>query len=219
VNPITALSTWKAFVGQGPLAMMSGRLMLGFIVAVGVGWVVSRLRMKWVLKDTLIEDLKRDEVNRGQSLEGEEGCCHGVKSDQKLLRVFRASMKDFIDVGVYFSIGVSITALFNTGIAPGAKWLDLLAAKEWMAPSVLMLLAFVLSLCSTSDAFVAATLDKFSWAAKLAFLTFGPMMDVKLLFLYQSVLKKKFIIVLAMVLFVVIGIMSIWMQQWMGIRP
>lgn len=122
-------------------------------------------------------------------------------------------MKDFVDVAVYFAIGVTITALFNTGIAPGAVWLDSLAKNEVAAPAALMTLAFVLSLCSTSDAFIAATLDKFSWGAKLAFLTFGPMMDVKLLFLYQTVLRKRFILLLALGLFVSIGGISIFWQH------
>ena len=122
-------------------------------------------------------------------------------------------MKDFVDVAVYFTIGVTITALFNTGIAPGAEWLDGLAESPVGAPFALMALAFVLSLCSTSDAFIAATLDKFTWGAKLAFLTFGPMMDVKLLFLYQTVLKRRFIIFLSIGLFVAIGAACIGWQE------
>jgi len=120
-----------------------------------------------------------------------------------------------VDVGVYFAIGVSITALFNTGIAPGAAWLDTLAGSLVGAPAALMVLAFILSLCSTSDAFIAATLDKFSWGAKLAFLTFGPMMDVKLLFLYQTVMTRRFIALLAVSLFLVIGAISIVWQHFM----
>jgi uncharacterized membrane protein YraQ (UPF0718 family) len=105
--------------------------------------------------------------------------------------------------------------LFNTGIAPGAAWLDTLAGSLVGAPAALMVLAFILSLCSTSDAFIAATLDKFSWGAKLAFLTFGPMMDVKLLFLYQTVMTRRFIALLAISLFLVIGSISIVWQHFM----
>jgi len=76
-------------------------------------------------------------------------------------------------------------------------------------------LAYVLSLCSTSDAFIAATLDRFSWGAKLAFLVFGPMLDVKLTFLYQSVLRKRFILALAAGLFVAIGTVSMLWQFWL----
>ena len=108
---------------------------------------------------------------------------------------------------------MAITALFNTGIAPGAEWLDGLAQNPWQAPAALMVLAFILSLCSTSDAFIAATLHKFSWGAKLAFLTFGPMMDVKLIFLYQTVMRRRFIFFLAVGIFIAIGGISIAWQH------
>ena len=122
-----------------------------------------------------------------------------------MVAAFRSAMRDFVDVGVYFTIGIAITALFNTGIAPGAEWLDSLAQNDLAAPAALMGLAFVLSLCSTSDAFIAATLDKFTYGAKLAFLVFGPMLDVKLIFLYQTVLRRRFIFWLALGLFLAIG--------------
>lgn len=116
---------------------------------------------------------------------------HKPDGSQRIVAAMRSAIKDFVDVGVYFSIGIAITALFNTGIAPGAAWLDSIANRQILAPSALMVLAFILSLCSTSDAFIAATLDKFTYGAKLAFLVFGPMLDLKLLFLYQTVLRKN----------------------------
>ncbi len=215
VNPITALSTWKAFQGQGAAMMTSSRLLLGFLIAAGVGIIVSKLPLAAVLKPSLLTSLE----NESNEAAHDHSCCdHDHHHDapaqgNRMLAALRSAMKDFVDVAVYFSIGVSITALFNTGIAPGAQWLDSLAKNPAGAPAALMGLAFVLSLCSTSDAFIAATLDKFSWGAKLAFLTFGPMMDVKLLFLYQTVLKKRFIILLAIGLFLAIGGISIFWQQ------
>lgn len=217
VNPITALSTWKAFQGQGAAMMTSSRLLLGFLIAVGVGIIVSKLPLSAVLKEKLVKDLEKDDHH-----EHDHSCCghdhdhhHHDEPDggNRLVAALRSAMKDFVDVAVYFSIGVTITALFNTGIAPGAEWLDSLAKNPSAAPAALMVLAFILSLCSTSDAFIAATLDKFSWGAKLAFLTFGPMMDVKLLFLYQTVLRKRFIVALAIGLFVAIGGISIFWQK------
>ena len=221
VNPITALSTWKAFQGQGAGMMTCSRLLLGFLVAVAVGLIVMRLPLSAVLKKPLVDSLAEKDAKNAR----ESGCCGGHSHDHthyassaandgdRLVAAFRSAMKDFVDVGVYFAIGVTITALFNTGIAPGANWLDGLAANETAAPAALMTLAFILSLCSTSDAFIAATLDKFSWGAKLAFLTFGPMMDVKLLFLYQTVLRKRFIVFLAIGLFVAIGAITIFWQH------
>lgn len=220
VNPITALSTWKAFQGQGAMMMTSSRLLLGFLIAVAVGIIVSKLSLSSVLKPKLVESLEKDSVanKHHHHDDHDHSCCghdhhHEPAPDNRLVAALRSAMKDFVDVAVYFSIGVTITALFNTGIAPGANWLDSLAHSPTAAPAALMALAFVLSLCSTSDAFIAATLDKFSWGAKLAFLTFGPMMDVKLLFLYQTVLRKRFIFLLAIGLFFAIGGISIFWQH------
>lgn len=225
VNPITALSTWKAFQGQGAEMMTCSRLLLGYLIAVAVGFVVLRLPMRAVLRGKLVNSIEKDAAKKASAAqaEHEHSDCGGHESPhhhppavpdsgQRLVAAFRSAMKDFVDVGIYFTIGVSITALFNTGIAPGAEWLDTLAKNQVAAPAALMALAFILSLCSTSDAFIAATLDKFSWGAKLAFLTFGPMMDVKLLFIYQSVLNKRFIIALALGLFISIGAISIFWQ-------
>jgi uncharacterized protein len=227
VNPITALSTWKAFQGQNAAMMTSSRMLLGFLIAVVVGLVVSRLPLVMVLKESLLKSMEGPEKKPAHEDHDHEhdhdGCCghHHHASDRdtaphednRLVAAFRSALKDFVEVGVYFAIGVSITALFNTGIAPGAAWLDGLAGSTVGSPAALMALAFILSLCSTSDAFIAATLDKFSWGAKLAFLTFGPMMDVKLLFLYQTVLRKNFIIALALGLFIAIGGITIFWQH------
>ncbi|MCH7227680.1 permease [Haloferula sp. A504] len=241
VNPITALSTWKAFKGpdvalgedlfvSASTVMTASRLGLGFLVAVGVGIIVARLPLRKILRQKLLDSLDKDESHEHEHGEccghdhhdhAHEGCCghdhdhshHEVPdSGGRLVAAFRSALRDFVDVGVYFTIGVAITALFNTGIAPGAEWLDTLAENPWQAPGALMVLAFVLSLCSTSDAFIAATLHKFSWGAKLAFLTYGPMMDVKLIFLYQTVLKRRFIVMLAIGLFVAIGLAAIGWQ-------
>ncbi|QJE96736.1 permease [Luteolibacter luteus] len=264
VNPITALSTWKAFKGPeipfGPdlsfsasLVMTLSRLGLGFLVAVAVGVVVSRIPMVKLLRQRLVDSLAKEDTEEkthdhahshacghdhdhkhGEACGHDHdhdhkhqhgGCCghdhdhdhghghhHHEHEDNRLVAAFRSAMRDFVDVGVYFTIGVAITALFNTGIAPGAEWLDSLAKNDVAAPAALMGLAFVLSLCSTSDAFIAATLDKFTYGAKLAFLVFGPMLDVKLLFLYQTVLRRRFIIQLAIGLFLGIGAAAIAWQ-------
>lgn len=233
VNPITALSTWKAFTGpvmmvQGEtiaanVVMTTSRMGLGLAVAVLLGLVVARLPLAWVLRKRLLDDLQ----NTAVAAEQKDDCCghdhlhehtHAATTEgnPRLVAAFRSAIKDFVDVGVYFSVGVAITALFNTGIAPGAAWLDSLANRQVLAPAALMALAFILSLCSTSDAFIAATLDKFTYGAKLAFLVFGPMLDLKLLFLYQTVLNRKFIVWMALGLFVTIGAAAVYFQWFLN---
>lgn len=229
VNPITALSTWKAFQGQSPLAMTSGRMLLGFLVAVGVGLVVSRISMRKVLRKSIADKVEADAAKKEHHHDHDydHSCCghdhshdHDDSSkkvdDSRLIAAMRSAQKDFVEVGVYFTIGVAITALFNTGIAPGAIWLDSLAGNPVAAPAALMALAFILSLCSTSDAFIAATLAKFTWSAKLAFLVLGPMLDVKLVFLYQTVLRRKFILVMSLSVFAFIWAVAVAWETWFG---
>ena len=47
----------------------------------------------------------------------------------------------------------------------------------------------------------------FPTVAKLAFLVFGPMVDLKLIFVFSSVFKKRFVLGLVISLFVVIGLL------------
>ncbi|QTN33431.1 permease [Akkermansiaceae bacterium] len=229
VNPITALSTWKAFQGQAPWMMTGGRMLLGYLVAVGVGLVVARISVRKVLRKSIVDSIEKDEAQ--QEAHDSHPCCghdhhdhhdhshhhhQPAADDSRLIAAMRSAQKDFVDVGVYFTIGVAITALFNTGIAPGAVWLDGLAGNMFAAPAALMALAFILSLCSTSDAFIAATLAKFTWSAKLAFLVLGPMLDVKLVFLYQTVLRKKFILALSASLFTVIWLVAVAWEMFIA---
>ena len=57
----------------------------------------------------------------------------------------------------------------------------------------MMVLAVLLSLCSESDAFVAASFVQFGPSAQLAFLVFGPMVDLKLGALYAGTFRKGFV--------------------------
>ena len=60
--------------------------------------------------------------------------------------------------------------------------------------SLLMVLSFLLSLCSEADAFVGSSLlTSFGVAPVLAFLVIGPMLDVKNLLMMKNYLKTRFI--------------------------
>lgn len=218
LNPITALSTWHAFQGQEPWVMVIARLGLAYVLAVGVGLVTCRVPLGKMLTPKLVESIRRSiliktgnfdpfsaSFQAGQPLVKKE-----VGSmDTRVVAAVRSGLRDFVDVGIYFSLGVAITAFFNTGIAPGADGLNRLAGGVVTGPAAMMALAFLLSLCSTSDAFIAATLHHFSFAAKLAFLTFGPLMDLKLIFLYRTVFRGRLIAVLAAALFLAILLVTV----------
>ena len=81
-----------------------------------------------------------------------------------------------------------------------------LALESTLSTVSMMAIALVLTLCSTSDAFIAATFVSFPIFARMAFMVFGPMFDLKLFFLYSVLFKKRFVIGLGIGLFVLIGI-------------
>ena len=57
-----------------------------------------------------------------------------------------------------------------------------------------MAVAYVASLCSEADAFVAVSFTQFPLGSQLAFLVFGPVVDFKLTFLYSAAFRKKFVL-------------------------
>lgn len=206
VNPIVMISTMTAFgefkvvnsFSELNLAtMMLSRTTLGYAVAVLVGLVFIRFSARQVLKESVAAGLDAIRATAGQPQ-------RQVSFDSKLVAAMRTAMRDFLDTGMYFTIGVLITAVFNTQV--NQEIIDDVAKQPYLALPSLMGLAMVLSLCSTSDAFIAAPMAAFSNAAKLAFLVFGPMMDIKLLFMYASVFKRRVVLGFLIGLFIIIGL-------------
>ncbi|MEM0897128.1 MAG: permease [Verrucomicrobiota bacterium] len=239
VNPITAFSTWNAFYRPNEelqtlaWSMTGYRLGLGLLCAIGVGLIVLQLKPATVLLSKLItykkkendpggetdhdhdhdhhdhdhhhHDHHHDDHDRGHH-DHDHHHHHGDVKPDRLIRAFRSTQRDFIDTALFFTIGIAVTAFFNTQIDKG--FVAGIASNEWLASPSMMLLAFVLSLCSTSDAFVAANLP-LPLSSKLSFLVFGPMVDVKLVFMYATVFRVKFIAFMCLGLFVAVGIVSV----------
>ena len=200
VNPITALSTYAAFRGQGAAEFTALRLGLGFFVAVLAGLAVLNLPIGAVLKKTILESVTLS------GLAGEGGpSAHPLL--RRLIGAMEAGVRDFLDVMVYFILGVGVASLFSTAV--NQEIFLPLSLDDRLAIPAMMTLAGILSLCSSSDAFIAATFVAFPAVAKLAFLVFGPMMDLKLVFIYSAVFTPRFVATLAIGLFVIIGLLCL----------
>jgi len=221
INPIVVVSTMKAFstsVGQfslrgaeaaatqGPLFMTSSRLLLAFLVTVGVGLVVLKFRNHSLLRPGVAP--RHSDAGPGSHDDPDPAA--GGPGPNRLVLAMRTTMRDFLETAMYFTIGVAITSVFRAYVTEDL--IILFNQNEPTGIGLMMVLAFVLSLCSTSDAFIAANFPV-PQSAKLAFLVFGPMMDVKLVFMYLSVFKPRFVVTLALSLFVVIGVLSyVWLR-------
>lgn len=209
INPIVIASTLTAFkeyqfvhsIGEvGNATMTLGRISLGYFIAVAVGLFLLRKKPGDILQPSVIESINNSSAAGPQTARA---------FDAKLVHAMRTAMRDFLDTAMYFTIGILITSVFNTQV--NQSWIMAVAGHDYLAVPSMMGLAFVLALCSTSDAFIAAPMTAFSYAAKLAFLVLGPMLDVKLIFMYSSVFRRKFVVVLALALFVLVGLLSmVW---------
>jgi len=177
VNPTVVASTAVAFVGQGlSLWMAVGRVVCGVLVAVLVGLAAFR----W-LRGSVIAPSGPDGTEAGHSPAG-----------SVLASVLTHVVHDFMLVGGYLLLGSLIAAGLQAFVAR-----DLLVAvgeKPVLATAGMMLMAFLLNMCSEADAFVAASFTQFSYAGRLGFLVFGPMLDVKLVAMYLGAFPKRMLL-------------------------
>lgn len=200
LNPVVLISTWVAYRGRDALwPMVLGRAGLGLLTAVTVGWVVARQSKNEFLKPVA----------------GREGDHHEGGGHERSWRAFFGHLAgDFVFMGRYLVLGAAVAAALQTfvpqsvvGSVAGTPVVDLLA---------MMVLAFLLSLCSESDAFVAASFVQFGVGAQLAFLVFGPMVDTKLGFLYTGTFSRGFFRTVVLVVGAVTLAGTLWIEVFFG---
>lgn len=117
---------------------------------------------------------------------------------------------EFFEVGKYLVLGCIITAAVHTTVSRDL----LLSIGDSPLSSHLFMMgfAYILSICSTSDAFVASSFTMtFSSGSLLAFLVFGPMMDAKTTLMMLSVFRTKFVLYLMALIFVTVLVGSLIM--------
>jgi uncharacterized protein len=179
LNFVVFGSTFYAFQRQPEI--FYGRFILGVMIALIVGTViyVSCDRMN-ILKFnseylTLHKPLNQ---NRGAS---------------KLKGVLHHTCQEFFAVCKVFIIGASLASIAQVYVQQSML---IETAKEPVNSTIMMMaFAFILSLCSDADAFVAASLGHvFLPGAILGFLVYGPILDLKNVFVMLSSFKVRFVL-------------------------
>ncbi|MGB8166066.1 MAG: permease [Chthoniobacteraceae bacterium] len=209
VSPIVAFSTFAAFKGQNPWVMTSLRLSIGYLIAVAIGGIVRRISNAELLQPGILSD-DRERSRTGlhtAAMPSDQDFSAVIESSnfrQKILLTIQSATADFLDVAFFLIIGAAIASIFNTAVDQSI--ILPFATNLPLAIVTLMALAAGLALCSTTDAFVAASFATFPPEAKLAFLLFGPMFDLKLFWLYGMIFRRRAVITLAIALFVVIAL-------------
>jgi len=194
-NPVVLWSTYVAYRGRGlAWEMVFGRAAVGLILAVVLGWTIGRERATRILR------VGRD--------------THSHHTTSRPAAFIDHLANDFSFMARFIVVGAALASLLQTAVPQGI--IGSVAANPVIASLALMGLAYLLSLCSEADAFVAVSFTQFPISAQLAFLVFGPVIDTKLSFLYGATFSRGFVgrLVLLAVPTVLSG--AIWFQVLVG---
>lgn len=215
INPVVFWATLMAFRSSPEVAY--SRIVLAFAAAAAVGLVLYYFVSRSPLKTEKDEASSIDSgtgrhLNTDHHLHRHHDHNHSSPKSNKLLSVLTHAADEFFEMGKYLIFGSILAALIQTFMA--RESLAAIGQGEWSSHLFMMGFAFIVSLCSTSDAFVAASFaHTFTAGSLLTFLVFGPMIDMKGTLMLLSIFKMKFVIVLIVMVavFVMFGSM-IWEQ-------
>lgn len=185
INPVVLASTWVAYGGHLRGAeMVGGRASLGLLAAAAAGLAIGRTRGGELLRPRTTAHAEHD---------------HGPAAFSTHV------VSDFLFMGKFIVLGAGLSALVQATVPQSL--IAELGGTPVLAALSLMAVAYVLSLCSEADAFIAASFTSFSPGAQLAFLVLGPIADMKLTVLYGATFRGWFVprLLLATVPLIVAG--------------
>jgi uncharacterized membrane protein YraQ (UPF0718 family) len=205
LNPISIFSTWTAYQFYQPWKVVLLRVAGGFAVAMVAALIFGRSNPGKTL--------------RGELLLNEKGAAPppqpfdfpvqpGFRPLALLSRIVATALNDFWMVVPYYLAGSAVAAVLQTWVP--FTWFP--APDSLLNIPFLMILAMVLSVCSSADAFIANSLAGFPLASQMAFMWIGPVLDLKLILIYQSVFQRKIVWKLALLLIALVAAMAIALQ-------
>lgn len=188
INPVVLFSTFVAFGNDWKIVLY--RAGVAFIVSLLVGFILSF-------------QFKTPQTKREVHLRTSP-----IKMSAKLSEATRHTIDEFFSVGKFLIIGGLIAAGMQTFVKTST--LFSLGQGDVSSNAVMMGLAYVLSLCSSADAFIASSFrSTFTDSAIISFLVFGPMFDIKNTLMMLSQFKTKFVFTLLAYVFILVLIVSI----------
>lgn len=195
VNPVVLFSTYAAF-GWGPV--LWGRLLFTVVIATVVAALFGFARPAEVLRPTAV----MTPTALSRPAHRERRWWHRIPA------ALATAADDFLDMARYLIIGSWLAATMQT-LVPQTTLLAI-GSGPVVSVAVLMALAFVLSVCSTVDAFLALSFVRtFTTGSILAFLVFGPMVDIKSSLMFLGVFRPRvvlYLIVLPATLALLLGL-------------
>lgn len=189
LNPITLLTTSQAFPTQPEILII--RAISAFAIANFVGWIFSTVPKKELITESFnnyCEDKSHSITHRKNS---------PVQQIRKFAMLFKEEFDRLLPALVTGSL---IAGLIQT-VVP-RSWIISISNEPALAIIAMIVLAFVVSICANVDAFFALSLSGiFPVSAIIAFLVFGPMIDLKMLSLLRTTYTSKALATLTLIVF------------------
>ncbi|MFE6074131.1 permease [Paenibacillus sp. NPDC057886] len=198
VNPIVFTATLLAFPSHPEITI--ARMGLGFAVAAAIGGLVYMfVRQNPLRKPKATVTEVKTHPGFKMAKPHSHSANHDHVHDKNWRSFFIHAGDEFVDMSKYLVIGALITACIQTFISRS----DLISLGNGPVASYAFMMgfAYVLSLCSTSDAFVASAFSHtFALGPLLSFLVLGPMLDFKSTLMLLSTFRTRFVIGLSLVI-------------------
>jgi hypothetical protein len=208
LNPIVFLSTITAFRNQPAVAFY--RMGLAFVVALVVGLIVFQFVKSNQLREPVAEPKKIIDHTAEKHLH-DSANSKARSVYNKFIEVMGHTVSEFFDMGKYLVFGSIIVAILQVFVSQNS--LVSIGNSGPIANLVMMGLGFILSLCSTSDAFVAQSLQSiFTKSSLVGFMVFGPMINIKGILMMLAVFRSKFVILLCTLVTILVFVGTLLLQ-------
>jgi uncharacterized membrane protein YraQ (UPF0718 family) len=220
LNPIVLASTWAAFPDQPWL--LAARPLAALLLALALSALLQQWPEGQLLEPALLEERRLSQplaevglLERRSGLVGAAPSAPPPPPERPSLgTVLEHSSREFLDLAGLLVLGSALAAVVQT-LVP-RTWLLAVGGAPTISVLSLMLMAVVVSVCSSVDAFLALGFAaQITPGALLAFLVLGPVVDLKLLGLFGVVLKPRAIALTAASASVVVLLIGQWVNLWL----
>jgi uncharacterized protein len=188
INPVVLFATFVAFGNDWKIMIERG--VVAFLVSLIVGLILAfQFKTPQVKNEIHVHPASQ-------------------KMSEKIEDALKHTIDEFFSVGKFVIIGGLIAAAMQTYV----KTSTLMALGHGVVSSnvVMMGLSYILSLCSSADAFIASSFrSTFNDSAIIAFLVFGPMFDIKNTLMMLSQFKTKYVFSLFVYVFILVLVLSL----------
>ena len=221
LNPIVLASTWAAFPDQPWLLI--ARPLGAFVIAVLLSLLLVQLPDTQLLETALLSERRMSQpLSRIGLLERSGGLigdpigkiAPAEPTRPRAKDVLDQSSREFLDLLALLVLGCLIAACVQTWLP--RSWLLAVGGAPTGSILALMLLAVVVSVCSSVDAFLALGFAaQVTPGALLAFLLLGPVVDLKLAGLFTVLMRPRAIAITAMAASLGVLLIGQWVNLWL----